>query len=338
MISTSRFQHSLAAFMAASIAAGAVVVPTTAIAQQQTTCTDDKAVFKVTGGEFEWDFRDSWNNYIHGPIAHGTSELTGGITNLNEANKAKSNYKFVASKGVSTGVNQAELNVDGTMHYQGHKHGDNYVLDNTFSNFNLKAEGSKLELYADVHYRKYVNNNTAGEWQDAKQIKVSEWTLKQPLALKAGDVAFASNDQGKFGSQDVINALGGFYKDDIHTGAITGKVKVSRECPPVPSTSAKPSSEPTKPTSSAAKPSSEAAKPSSSAVKPTSSVSKPSSSTTSSAAPAPAPNPNPGEPTAPGSSNSQFIKVLAGLGVAGAILAAIFGFLQHSNIPLPFRI
>ena len=35
MTSTSRFQHSLAAFMAASIAAGAVVVPTTAIAQQQ---------------------------------------------------------------------------------------------------------------------------------------------------------------------------------------------------------------------------------------------------------------------------------------------------------------
>ena len=303
MISTSRFQHSLAAFMAASIAAGAVVVPTTAIAQQQTTCTDDKAVFKVTGGEFEWDFRDSWNKYIHGTIAHGTSELTGGITNLNEANKAQSNYKFVASKGASTGVNQAELNVDGTMHYQGHKHGDNYVLDNTFSNFNLKAEGSKLELYADVHYRKYVDSNTAGEWQEAKQIKVSEWTLKEPLALKAGDVAFASNGRGKFGSQDVINALGGFYKDDIHTGAITGKVKVSRECSPVPSTSAKPSS-----------------------------------STTSSAAPAPAPNPNPGEPTAPGSSNSQLIKVLAGLGVAGAILAAIFGFLRHSNIPLPFRI
>ena len=285
MISTSRFQHSLAAFMAASIAAGAVVVPTTAIAQQQTTCTDDKAVFKVTGGEFEWDFRDSWNNYIHGPIAHGTSELTGGITNLNEANKAQSNYKFVASKGASTGVNQAELNVDGTMHYQGHKHGDNYVLDNTFSNFNLKAEGSKLELYADVHYRKYVDSNTAGEWQEAKQIKVSEWTLKEPLALKAGDVAFASNGRGKFGSQDVINALGGFYKDDIHTGAITGKVKVSQNC-----------------------------------------------------SPAPAPNPNPGEPTAPGSSNSQLIKVLAGLGVAGAILAAIFGFLRHSNIPLPFRI
>ena len=303
MISTSRFQHSLAAFMAVSIAAGAVVVPTTASAQQQTTCTDDKAVFKVTGGEFEWDFRDSWNKYIHGTIAHGTSELTGGITNLNEANKAQSNYKFVASKGASTGVNQAELNVDGTMHYQGHKHGDNYVLDNTFSNFNLKAEGSKLELYADVHYRKYVDSNTAGEWQEAKQIKVSEWTLKEPLALKAGDVAFASNGRGKFGSQDVINALGGFYKDDIHTGAITGKVKVSRECPPVPSTSAKPSS-----------------------------------STTSSAAPAPAPNPNPGEPTAPGSSNSQFVKVLAGLGVAGAILAAIFGFLRHSNIPLPFRI
>lgn len=303
MTSTSRFQHSLAAFMAVSIAAGAVVVPTTAIAQQQTTCTDDKAVFKVTGGEFEWDFRDSWNKYIHGTIAHGTSELTGGITNLNEANKAQSNYKFVASKGASTGVNQAELNVDGTMHYQGHKHGDNYVLDNTFSNFNLKAEGSKLELYADVHYRKYVDSNTAGEWQEAKQIKVSEWTLKEPLALKAGDVAFASNGRGKFGSQDVINALGGFYKDDIHTGAITGKVKVSRECPPVPSTSAKPSS-----------------------------------STTSSAAPAPAPNPNPGEPTAPGSSNSQLIKVLAGLGVAGAILAAIFGFLRHSNIPLPFRI
>ena len=303
MTSTSRFQHSLPAFMAVSIAAGAVVVPTTAIAQQQTTCTDDKAVFKVTGGEFEWDFRDSWNKYIHGTIAHGTSELTGGITNLNEANKAQSNYKFVASKGASTGVNQAELNVDGTMHYQGHKHGDNYVLDNTFSNFNLKAEGSKLELYADVHYRKYVDSNTAGEWQEAKQIKVSEWTLKEPLALKAGDVAFASNGRGKFGSQDVINALGGFYKDDIHTGAITGKVKVSRECPPVPSTSAKPSS-----------------------------------STTSSAAPAPAPNPNPGEPTAPGSSNSQLIKVLAGLGVAGAILAAIFGFLRHSNIPLPFRI
>ena len=303
MTSASRFQHSLAAFMAASIAAGAVVVPTTAIAQQQTTCTDDKAVFKVTGGEFEWDFRDSWNKYIHGKIAQGTSELTGGITNLNEANKAQSNYKFVASKGASTSANQAELNVDGTMHYQGHKHGDNYVLDNTFSNFNLKAEGSKLELYADVHYRKYVDSNTAGEWQEAKQIKVSEWTLKEPLALKAGDVAFASNGRGKFGSQDVINALGGFYKDDIHTGAITGKVKVSRECPPVPSTSAKPSS-----------------------------------STTSSAAPAPAPNPNPGEPTAPGSSNSQLIKVLAGLGVAGAILAAIFGFLQHSNIPLPFRI
>ena len=54
--------------------------------------------------------------------------------------------------------------------------------------------------------------------------------------------------------------------------------------------------------------------------------------------PAPAPNPNPGEPAVPGSSNSQFIKVLAGLGVAGAILAAIFGFLQHSNIPLPFRV
>ena len=76
-----------------------------------------------------WDFRDSWNNYIHGPIAHGTSELTGGITNLNEADKAKSNCQFVAPKGVSTGVNQAELNVDGTMHYQGHKHGDNYVLE-----------------------------------------------------------------------------------------------------------------------------------------------------------------------------------------------------------------
>ncbi len=33
------------------------------------------------------------------------------------------------------------------------------------------------------------------------------------VALIFGLVAFASNGRGKFGSQDVINALGGFYKD-----------------------------------------------------------------------------------------------------------------------------
>ncbi|KAB3520869.1 hypothetical protein GC425_06385 [Corynebacterium sp. zg254] len=216
-----------------SIAMGAVTPMATAQtdAASAATCSDAGKNYNVTAGTFNWDLRDSWVRYIHGPIARGHSAATGDITT--NGSDQSSSWTFNSTRGTVSGPDQAEFAVDGTLHFQGHqdkKSGD-YILDNKFSNFVLKAHGTTLELVADADAREYVDTHTVGKMNSTKAVTLSTWTLTEPFTVSEGTVNFASAGRGQFTEAGQI-AFGGFYKDDnIYTSPISGSFTFAAECP-----------------------------------------------------------------------------------------------------------
>ncbi|KAB1502450.1 hypothetical protein F7230_08410 [Corynebacterium sp. 320] len=216
-----------------SIAMGAVTPMATAQtdAAGAVTCSDADKNYNVTAGTFNWDLRDSWVRYIHGSIARGHSSATGDITT--NGSDQSSSWTFNSTRGTVSGTDQAEFAVDGTLHFQGHqdkKSGD-YILDNKFSNFVLKAHGTTLELVADADAREYVDTHTVGKMNSTKAVTLSTWTLTEPFTVSEGTVNFASAGRGQFTEAGQI-AFGGFYKDDnIYTSPISGSFTFAAECP-----------------------------------------------------------------------------------------------------------
>lgn len=100
----------------------------------------------INGGYADWGLKESFRNYIKGPIAKGQVSLAGGAS----ANP-DGTFRFPVEAGVHDpdGVG-TEVDLSGSVHFTGHDHGAGPELDLTVSDPRIEVEGSSGTLYADV--------------------------------------------------------------------------------------------------------------------------------------------------------------------------------------------
>ncbi|MFH8486057.1 HtaA domain-containing protein [Streptomyces longisporoflavus] len=100
----------------------------------------------VQGGRLDWGIKSSFQSYVTGPIAQGSSTLQGGAATV-----GGSQFRFHSAKGSydpDSGAFSAAFS--GGVRFLGHKKGGSYELDLTISRPTVKISGGSGTLYADM--------------------------------------------------------------------------------------------------------------------------------------------------------------------------------------------
>ncbi|WP_367041297.1 HtaA domain-containing protein [Streptomyces sp. Je 1-332] len=100
----------------------------------------------VQGGRLDWGIKSSFQSYVTGPVAQGSSTLQGGAATV-----GGSQFRFHSAKGSYDPDSGAfSAGFSGGVHFLGHKKGGSYELDLTISRPTVKISGGSGTLYADM--------------------------------------------------------------------------------------------------------------------------------------------------------------------------------------------
>lgn len=126
--------------------AGAVAVLTALVGALLPAATAHAQDRTVQGGRLDWGIKSSFQSYVTGPIAQGSSTLQGGAATV-----GGSQFRFHSAKGSYDPDSGAfSAGFSGGVHFLGHKKGGSYELDLTISRPTVKISGGSGTLYADM--------------------------------------------------------------------------------------------------------------------------------------------------------------------------------------------
>lgn len=153
----------------------ALAVP--GIAGAEDTNCDTTTAYDVTGGSIQWGVKQSFRNYLQGPIAHGGWDLLEGTTFHGEERGADGRFVWpLAQDGASvTGADAATATGAGSVRLHGHDE----ILDTTLSNPTVQINGTEGNLKLD-YLAKKAESFTPGtpfEWVEDDQAVAVEFTL-----------------------------------------------------------------------------------------------------------------------------------------------------------------
>lgn len=124
--------------------AGALVAALGALGVLAGTAQAEQAT--VSGGHLDWGLKQSFRNYISGPIAHGTITASDGATR-----NADGTFRFSSATGdVDADTDAATLAFTGKVEFTGHDSGAGPLLYLTIEDVRVTLTGSGGTLVADV--------------------------------------------------------------------------------------------------------------------------------------------------------------------------------------------
>lgn len=175
----------------------------------------------VSGATLEWGLKQSFRNYITGPIAHGSISLDG--TALN------GDGEFVWSNGsgaYAVDSNAGEVSYSGSVHFTGHAG----ALDMTISNPRIAVTGPlSATLFVDVVSAGY--NGT----EDVNETDVAFATLTLPAGVTASDgEAITWTDAVAVLTEDGAAAFAGFYSAGTALDPVTFTFPLTEDAPVAP--------------------------------------------------------------------------------------------------------
>ncbi|MFK4064289.1 HtaA domain-containing protein [Streptomyces sp. NPDC029674] len=130
----------------ATARAGAVAVLTALVGALLPAATAHAEERTVQGGRLDWGIKSSFQSYVTGPIAQGTSTLLGGAATVGD-----SRFRFHSAKGsYDPGSGVFGAGFSGGVRFTGHKKGGSYELDLTISRPTVKVSDGSGTLYADM--------------------------------------------------------------------------------------------------------------------------------------------------------------------------------------------
>ncbi len=157
---SSRLKEKLVAAVAGvSLALGGVAVASAAVAADDTGAGE----VQVESGSLAWGVKESFRNYLTGPIAHGSWEL------LNGASESNGVFSFPIVPGQ---VRAESTAFTGAVHFTGH----NGILDLTISNPEIRGRGVDRVLYANVKSKAMG----AAEAEDYGKVAFANVSFNQP--------------------------------------------------------------------------------------------------------------------------------------------------------------
>ncbi|GAA2087115.1 hypothetical protein GCM10009801_49890 [Streptomyces albiaxialis] len=168
----------------------------------------------IVDGNLDWGVKKSFRDYITGPIAKGKAELSGG------AKKTSGGYRFPKGSGKAE-KNSLDASFRGGVRFLGHKESGEYVLDLTFSQFKVKANGTKGSLVSDVK----AKDRESGKVSTYDNLTVA--TLKLPSgALDAEKDVVTVEKAPATLTGSGAKAFGGFYKAGDKLDPVTASVSL----------------------------------------------------------------------------------------------------------------
>lgn len=101
---------------------------------------------ELGGGHADWGVKESFRNYVEGPIAHGEITVTDGATR-----NADGTFRFPVAGGIHDAeAAEAEVVLGGSVRFNGHDEGSGPQLDLTIADPRIVLEGEAGILHADV--------------------------------------------------------------------------------------------------------------------------------------------------------------------------------------------
>lgn len=157
----------------------------------------------VEDGELVWGVRQSFRNYITGPIAHGTITTSGG------ASQASGNGVFTFPN--ATGVYDADAGTlsaafAGGVHFEGHSG----ILDVQVSNLRVEVSGTSGAIVADVVSREFIGITDAGPPITYTDVELVSLNLTGITPVVNGNSVTFSNIPSTLTAEGEP-AFGGFY-------------------------------------------------------------------------------------------------------------------------------
>ena len=181
----------------------------------------------TTTGTADWSVRESFNNYLEGPIANGAAyKYHGGIEVRDgvETTGTKSAREFTWPV---LGSEEGAVKLGGGVHWTGHNHysgddesqaPDNFILDLDFSNPTVKFDGNEGTLLVDYKSREFVDFTNAGEFLTGTQAELAKITFDAPIDLSKESVTVTGQTTL---SEIGVDVMGNFYDAGDELAPIT---------------------------------------------------------------------------------------------------------------------
>lgn len=100
---------------------------------------------EVSGGRLDWGLRDSFVNYVSGPIAGGDTALSEGLSTQG------GEFRFHSATGDYASNGELTIAYQGRVHFTGHERDDgSFELDLAIANPTVEVTDSAATLYVDI--------------------------------------------------------------------------------------------------------------------------------------------------------------------------------------------
>ncbi|WP_371529498.1 HtaA domain-containing protein [Streptomyces sp. NBC_01283] len=182
--------------------AGAVVVLTALVGALLPTAAAHAEDRTVRGGRLDWGIKSSFQSYVTGPIAQGSSTLQGGAATV-----GGSQFRFHSAKGSYDPDSGAfSAGFSGGVHFLGHKKGGSYELDLTVSRPTVKISGGSGTLYADM----VSKEKGTGKVTSTAQVPLATLGMSG-INMKGGSGPIALNNLPATLTSQGAKAFAGYY-------------------------------------------------------------------------------------------------------------------------------
>lgn len=222
---------SAAALTAALPLVGVATVPATVL--PAAVADDNSQCQAVSSATMDWGIKQSFRNYLTGPVAAGGWDLNGVTYNGSAKNAEDGAFHFSAdaAKAAVQG-DDADLPLKGTMTLTGH----GGIINVTLSHFTLQVRGDRAQLLADARYIGTDPEAIAGSISGQPaftQKPVATFSLENALG-RSGSGAGTTTLTGQSWIHENLNkALLGSYgegKNDGDPVKITVKTSGAGDC------------------------------------------------------------------------------------------------------------
>ncbi|WP_297008463.1 HtaA domain-containing protein [uncultured Corynebacterium sp.] len=207
---------SAAALTAALPLVGVATVPAAVV---PAAVADDSAQCRaVSSAEMAWGIKQSFRNYLTGPIAAGGWDLDGVTYTGAAENSDDGAFHFTADPARSAVQgDDADLPMNGTMHLTGH----GGIIDVTLSNLTLQIRGERAQLLADARYLaadpKAVASRFGGPPAFTRQ-PVATFSLDRTLTRSGSESGSATVTGRSWIHENLNRALLGSYGEGKNDG------------------------------------------------------------------------------------------------------------------------
>lgn len=217
--------------------AGAVAVLTALVGALLPTAAAHAEDRTVQGGRLDWGIKSSFQSYVTGPIAQGSSTLQGSAATV-----GGSQFRFHSAKGSYDPDSGAfSAGFSGGVHFLGHKKGGSYELDLTISRPTVKISGGSGTLYADM----VSKEKGTGKVTTNAQVPLATLGMSG-VNMKGGSGPIALNNLPATLTSQGAKAFAGYYTAGTELDRVSLSTDLAAKSSGSDKQSPKPAPKPTK--------------------------------------------------------------------------------------------